>query len=64
MRDEGGSAVSSENYSAGEGLSFAAFVLTHVECGGVTVELRIGDGLLLEWCPTCAVLETFGAPGG
>jgi hypothetical protein len=41
-------------------LSFAAFSLTHAECGeeGV-IELRLGDRLLLEWCPSCATLKTF-----
>ncbi len=62
MRHEAGSAVSSEDRLAGESLSFAAFVLMHAECSEETVEIRLAEGLLLECCPTCAVLETFGAP--
>ncbi len=64
MRHEAGSAVSSQDRLAGEDLSFAAFVFAHVECPSETVEVRLGDGLLLEWCPTCAAMQTFGAPGG
>ncbi len=64
MRHEVEPAVSSQDRSAREDLSFAAFVLGHVECPSETVEIRLGDGLLLEWCPTCAVMETFGGPGG
>ncbi len=64
MRHEVELAASSQDRSAGEDLSFAAFVLRHVECPSETVEIRLGDGLLLEWCPTCAAVETFGGSGG
>ena len=44
-------------------LSFAAFSLTHAECGEERViELRLSERSLLEWCPTCAALETFVSP--
>ncbi len=44
-------------------LSFVVFSLTHAGCGdeGV-IELRLGEHLLLGWCPSCAALETFGSP--
>jgi len=41
-------------------LSFAAFSLTHAECGEGVIELRLGERLLVGWCPWCAALETFG----
>jgi hypothetical protein len=43
-------------------LSFAAFSLTHAECGeeGI-IELRLDERSLLGWCPSCAALETFGS---
>jgi hypothetical protein len=43
-------------------LSFAAFSLTHAECGpdGV-IELQLCERLLLAWCPSFAALETFGS---
>lgn len=42
-------------------LGFISFSLTHAGCGeeGV-IELRLGERLLLGWCPSCAALETFG----
>jgi len=43
-------------------LSFAAFSLAHAGCGDGVVELRLGDRLLLEWCPACASMATFGFP--
>jgi hypothetical protein len=61
MRDEEGRAGLVKG-SAGNGgdLSFAAFSLTHAECGEEgAIELRLDDWLLLEWCPTCATLRTF-----
>lgn len=45
-----------------EGLEFAVFVLSHAGCGDGSVELRIGDRWLIEWCPACAALETFFTP--
>ncbi len=63
MRNEAVSEVFSRDRAAGEDLSFAAFVLAHAECPGETLEVRIGEGLLLEWCPMCTALETFGVPG-
>ncbi len=46
-------------------LSFAAFSLTHAECGeNGAIELRLGERLLLGWCPACAALKTFGASVG
>jgi hypothetical protein len=61
-RDEEGSALFSEDSVTDADLSFAAFILKHAGCG-VSVEIRLTEGLLLEWCPTCAALETFGALG-
>jgi hypothetical protein len=45
-------------------LSFAVFSLTHAGCGeeGV-IEVRLGESLLLGWCPSCATLGTFGSSG-
>ncbi len=40
--------------------SFAAFSLTHAECGDDVLEVRIGEHTLLEWCLACAVVEIFG----
>ena len=47
--------------SAGD-LAFVIFSLTHAGCGeeGV-IELRLGERSLLGWCPSCALLETFGS---
>ena len=41
---------------------FIIFSLTHAGCGeeGV-IELRLGERLLLGWCPLCAALEAFGS---
>lgn len=55
---------SGDNTEGYANLSFAAFVLKHVGCGDELIELRIGERLLLEWCPACAVVETFGSPDG
>ena len=63
MRDEEASALFAENPASDKDLSFVLFVLTHTGCG-VPVEVRLDEGLLLEWCPRCAVMEAFGAPGG
>ncbi len=60
MRDGEGSAGFSEDRAADVDLSFAAFIFTHLRCGDATVEVRLGEGLLLEWCPECATLQTFG----
>jgi hypothetical protein len=63
MRDDEGRIGPAQDGAGSDGdLSFAAFSLTHAECGeeGV-IELRLGDRLLLEWCPSCAALETFGS---
>jgi hypothetical protein len=46
--------------AGGGDLSFAAFSLTHAECGDDVVEVRIGEHTLLEWCLACAVIEIFG----
>lgn len=43
----------------GFNLAFAAFSLRHAECGDALVELRLGEGLLLGWCPLCAAIELF-----
>ena len=47
--------------SAGD-LAFVIFSLTHADCGeeGV-IELRLGERSLLGWCPSGALLETFGS---
>ncbi len=60
MRDGEGSAGFSEDRAADVDLSFAAFIFTHLGCGDAAVELRLGEGLLLEWCPACSALQTFG----
>ena len=49
--------------TASEDVSFAAFTLIHTGCGDGLIEVRLGDRMLLEWCPACTVLETFVAPG-
>ena len=61
MRDDERSALFPKDSVTDADLSFAALVLRHDGCG-VTVEIRLTEGLLLEWCPMCAALETFGAP--
>jgi hypothetical protein len=61
MGDEG-SAGSTRGLAAGEDLAFAAFVFAHLGCAEATVELRLGEDLLVEWCPVCAVLAAFGSP--
>ncbi len=48
--------------SGGEDLSFAAFSFTHAECGEGVIELRLGECLLVGWCPSCVALQTFGSP--
>ena len=63
MRDEEGSALFSEDSVTDAALSFAAFILKHAGCG-VSVEIRLTEGLLLEWCPTCAALKTLVAALG
>jgi hypothetical protein len=43
-------------------ISFVVFSLTHAGGGEVgVIELRLGEQLLLGWCPRCAALETFGS---
>jgi hypothetical protein len=64
MRDDEGSAGVSENPAADVSLSFAAFVLAHVGCGDEVIELRVGERLLLEWCPVCAEMAAFGFSEG
>ena len=59
MRDGEGSAGFSENSVADEELAFAAFVFTHLACGDEVIELRVGERLLLEWCPVCAEMAAF-----
>ncbi len=47
--------------SAGD-LAFVIFSVTHADCGEERViELRLGERSLLGWCPSCALLETFGS---
>jgi len=60
MRVGEGSAGFPEDRAADPDLSFAAFVFAHLDCADAMVELRLADGVLLEWCPACAVLQTFG----
>ncbi len=46
----------------GEGeLPFAVFSLAHAGCGDDVLEVRIGKGMLPEWCMACAVIEVFGS---
>jgi hypothetical protein len=50
-----------EDAESGWDPAFAVFVLSHARCDDELVEARIGERLLLAWCPRCAVLETFGS---
>ena len=60
--DEGRAGPAQDGAGSGGDLSFAAFILTHAECGEEgAIELHLSDRLLLEWCPSCAALETFGS---
>jgi hypothetical protein len=61
MRHEQGNPPRDDRES-GAGLSFAAFSFAHAECGEGVIELRLGERLLLGWCPSCAALDTFGSP--
>lgn len=63
MYDEDVSVEAPKAGAVGAGdLSFAAFSLAHAGCGDGVVELRLGDRLLLAWCPACASMATFGFP--
>lgn len=42
-----------------EDLSFAAFSLAHADCGDEVLEMRLGEGALLEWCMACDVMRIF-----
>ncbi len=64
MRGDAGSAGISEDRADDGDLSFAAFVLAHVGCGDEVIELRVGERLLLEWCPVCAKMAIFGFSEG
>jgi hypothetical protein len=59
--DEGRGDLQRSGTESSDDLSFAAFSLTHAECGESVIELRLSDRLLLGWCLSCAVLETFGS---
>jgi hypothetical protein len=64
MRDDERDLESLRNGAVGDGdLSFAVFSLTHAGCEAeCVIELRLNKRLLLGWCSSCAVLETFGSP--
>jgi hypothetical protein len=61
MRDgERRAGPAKDRAGSGADLAFAAFSLTHAECGEEgAIEFRLGDRLLLGWCPSCAALKTF-----
>ncbi len=61
-QDEG--RVESDEEDSGWDLSFAVFSLMHAGCGEGVIEQRLGERSLLVWCPSCAVLETFGSFDG
>ena len=46
-----------------DNLAFVAFTLFHSPCGDDVIELRLGEGLLLQWCLACAEMNTFVPPG-
>ena len=46
-----------------DNLAFAAFTLSHSPCGDQVIELRLGEGLLLQWCLACADMNAFVSPG-
>ena len=64
MLDDVESADTSWHEVGGVGdLAFVIFSLTHAGCGEAgVIELRLGERALLGWCPSCAVLQTFGSP--
>lgn len=45
-------------------LAFVAFTLSHSPCEEDVIELRLGEGLLLQWCLACADMNTYVSPGG
>ena len=45
-----------------EDLCFAAFSLSHADCGDDVLEVRLGDRALLEWCMACDVMRIFCPP--
>lgn len=61
--DAGPAGISEERADDGD-FSFAAFILAHVGCGDEVIELRVGERLLLEWCPACAKMAIFGFSEG
>lgn len=64
MRDyEGAFDLPVNDTESGWDPAFAAFVLMHAGCGAGPIEVRIGERLLLVWCPCCAAIETFGSNG-
>jgi hypothetical protein len=61
MRYDVDQAAFPESGTLGGGdLSFAVFSLKHAACGDHVVEMRLGDGTLLEWCMACSVVQIFG----
>lgn len=44
--------------------AFALFVLKHARCDTGLIEVRVGERILIAWCPCCAVLGSFGCTGG
>ena len=63
MLDDEERVETTRNHAGGaRDLAFIIFSLRHAGCGeGGVIELRLGEGSLLGWCPSCAALETFGA---
>ena len=43
-------------------LAFVAFTLSHTPCGDGVIEARLGEELLLQWCPACAEMGVFRSP--
>ena len=64
MRDhEGTFDLPLDEAESGWDPAFALFVLRHTRCDAGLIEVRIGERLILAWCPCCAVIETFGSSG-
>lgn len=52
-----------EGAAAEDSLAFVAFTLSHSPCGDGVMEARLGEGMLLQWCVSCAEIRIFRSPG-
>ena len=59
MEHLSGSTMSAQG---GAGLAFTAFVFKHAGCA--LIESRLGEDLLVCWCPRCDETRTFGTIPG